>query len=502
VTDGEADQNKERPELKTFTVPFPLGETQGNLTINTKTPYKPSKEQIIKQAFKFHSQGNISEALKYYQNFINQGFSDPEVFSNYGLILRDFGKLKEAELFTRKAIEIKPKFANAYNNLGSILNDLGELNEAEFAIRNAIKIKPDFAEAFSSLGIILKGLNKLEEAELCLRKAIRIKPNLAMAYSNLGMVLYDLKKLKEAELLTRESIQLNPDFAFAHSNLGSILKGLSRFEEAELSIRNAIRIKPDYAEAFWNLYTVSNSLEEAKERIKKCLQINEKHLKAKLTLSALNLYQGDDSSFNDLLKSKHMDHPYMRSFKWIFDLKENPKLLFRRWSFFDSMIKKSNKDRPFYEFGVWQGVSFKYLIKTFKKGYGFDTFEGLPEDWHNNKKGAYSAERIIPNIDGGTFIEGKFEYTLSTFFAKPRPMASIINFDADLYSSTICALNHSKSVIDEHTILIFDEFIMNKHWEQDEYKALNEFCSSNNLSYQVIAFSYITGQVAVKLIGL
>ena len=81
-------------------------------------------------------------------------------------------------------------------------------------------------------------------------------------------------------------------------------------------------------------------------------------------------------------------------------------------------------------------------------------------------------------------------------------MASLINFDADLYSSTFYALNYSKSVIDKDTILIFDEFIINKNWEQDEYKALNEFCSNNNLSYQILAVSYFTKQVAVKLIGV
>ena len=56
---------------------------------------KPSKEEIINQAFKFHSQGNIPEAAKYYQYCINQGFDDPRVFSNYAGILRLSGKLKE-----------------------------------------------------------------------------------------------------------------------------------------------------------------------------------------------------------------------------------------------------------------------------------------------------------------------------------------------------------------------------------------------------------------------
>ena len=53
---------------------------------------KLSKEQIINQAFQFHSQGNIKEASKYYQYFIKEGFKDHRDFSNYGLILKDLGK--------------------------------------------------------------------------------------------------------------------------------------------------------------------------------------------------------------------------------------------------------------------------------------------------------------------------------------------------------------------------------------------------------------------------
>ena len=202
------------------------------------------------------------------------------------------------------------------------------------------------------------------------------------------------------------------------------------------------------------------------------------------------------------MESSHKNHSFMRSFQWVVTLPKLPELYFHRWALFDSMTKRSIQDRPFYEFGVWRGESFKYLIKTFKQGFGFDTFEGLPENWHETKKGTYSAEGIIPKIDGGTFIKGKFENTLPKFFSESRPKASIINIDADLYTSTLCALNYSKPIMDKDTILIFDEFIINKNWEQDEYKALNEFCSNNNLNYEVLAVSYFTKQVAVKLIGI
>ena len=39
-----------------------------------------SKDEIIRKAFLYHSQGNIAEASKYYQLFINQGFKDHRIF--------------------------------------------------------------------------------------------------------------------------------------------------------------------------------------------------------------------------------------------------------------------------------------------------------------------------------------------------------------------------------------------------------------------------------------
>ena len=122
----ERERKKKTTEVKTFPVPFALGEIKTNLSINPNSPSKTSKEEIINQAFKFHSEGNISDAAKYYQYFLDQGFKDHRVFSNYGVILKDLGKLQDAELSTRKAIELNPDFAEAHSNLGNILKDLGK----------------------------------------------------------------------------------------------------------------------------------------------------------------------------------------------------------------------------------------------------------------------------------------------------------------------------------------------------------------------------------------
>ncbi len=199
------------------TVPSTLEEIKDNISTNNSSQL--SKVEIINQAFKFHSEGNMLEAAKYYQYFINQGFKDQTVFSNYGVVLKGLGKLKEAELFQRKAIEINPNFAQAHCNLGNILRDLGKLNEAELAQRKAIELNPDFANAHSNLGNILRDLGKLNEAELSQRKAIELNPNFAQAHCNLGNILRDLGKLDQAEISVLKAIEINPNLEDAKLTL-------------------------------------------------------------------------------------------------------------------------------------------------------------------------------------------------------------------------------------------------------------------------------------------
>jgi len=63
----EGERKKKTTEVQTFSVPFALGEIKENLTINTNTPSKPSKEQLINQAINLHLQVIFHKQ----QNYIN-----------------------------------------------------------------------------------------------------------------------------------------------------------------------------------------------------------------------------------------------------------------------------------------------------------------------------------------------------------------------------------------------------------------------------------------------
>ena len=102
--DENEQTHKPFPEVTTVPVPFALSEIKETISFTSNTSFALSKEQLIDKARNFHLKGNISEASKYYQYCINKGINDYKVFSNYAGILKDLGKLKEAELYISKAI--------------------------------------------------------------------------------------------------------------------------------------------------------------------------------------------------------------------------------------------------------------------------------------------------------------------------------------------------------------------------------------------------------------
>ena len=223
---------KELSQVTTFQVPFIVNRFEENVILYTKDEEKLSKEQIIKKAIKLHLQGNISEAEKYYQHCLKQGYSDSKVYSNYAIILKSHGKFKEAEVVVRKAIELNPYSADAYCNLGDILNSLSKLKEAELSTRKAIEIKPNYYIAHYNLGTILRALGKAKDAKLSTQKAIELKPDFPEAHNNLGSILIDLGRLKDAESSYSKAISLKPSFTSALMNRWQLLFDNREFEKA------------------------------------------------------------------------------------------------------------------------------------------------------------------------------------------------------------------------------------------------------------------------------
>jgi O-methyltransferase len=125
----------------------------------------------------------------------------------------------------------------------------------------------------------------------------------------------------------------------------------------------------------------------------------------------------------------------------------------------------------FLEFGVYKGNTFRLWCQMNRDSQsrfiGFDSFEGLPEDWTKNwTKGTFNAGGAAPQIgdERATFIKGWFQNTLPGFLKDFRPRSRlVIHNDADLYSSTLFTLATLNELLVPGTVIILDDFSVATH---------------------------------------
>lgn len=69
----------------------------------------------------------------------------------------------------RKAVTIKPNFAEAHCNLGLLLKGAGDVEGARHCQTQALRLRPDFAAAWKALGALLRDCGDVGGAIACYR---------------------------------------------------------------------------------------------------------------------------------------------------------------------------------------------------------------------------------------------------------------------------------------------------------------------------------------------
>lgn len=155
------------------------------------------------------------------------------------------------------------------------------------------------------------------------------------------------------------------------------------------------------------------------------------------------------------------------------------------------------------ELGVRFGTSTRLLhAATGLPVHGFDTFSGLPQAWHTVPAGAYSTAGAVPHLGPGiTLHKGLFSETLPGWVDRNRAPLRLLHVDCDLYESTAEALHLLAPLVRPGTVMLFDEYLMNPHWAEDEHKALVEVGESRGWSWRYAAFSLFSHQAVVVITG-
>jgi predicted O-methyltransferase YrrM len=154
------------------------------------------------------------------------------------------------------------------------------------------------------------------------------------------------------------------------------------------------------------------------------------------------------------------------------------------------------------EFGVFSGRSINHIADLAKTSvYGFDSFEGLPEDWRSDLRRAAFKRTTLPHVrENIELVIGWFNDTLPQFARDHQGPVSFLHIDCDLYSSTKTVFECLGDRIQRGTVIVFDEYFNYVGWRNHEYKAFQEFIELSGFRYDYIAVNPHHQQAAVQII--
>ena len=140
------------------------------------------------------------------------------------------------------------------------------------------------------------------------------------------------------------------------------------------------------------------------------------------------------------------------------------------------------------EFGVFMGRTTRYWSTKLRNPearlHGFDSFEGLPEEWAGKAPGKiFNAAGQIPVIADSRvqFFKGWFDQVLPGYQV-PEHEVLLLIMDADLYSSTSYVLRYLRPYIRPGAFIYFDEMNHPEH----EPKAFDEFMKETSLKFKPV----------------
>ena len=188
-------------------------------------------------------------------------------------------KLLEAKIACLKALNIKPKSADACKLMGDIMQATGQIASAKYWYDSSLKLDSHLASAHANLGSIYAREEEWELAISCYQNALNIDPNFAGFYRNLGKVWQQAQRQDLMVECWQRAVALEPDktTALDYLNLAENLLELERKEEAIPYYRLALKLDSSLSNAYHNLGKILleiGELDEAIDILSKGISVN------------------------------------------------------------------------------------------------------------------------------------------------------------------------------------------------------------------------------------
>ena len=174
--------------------------------------------------FIYYSAGKQADAIECFKKALKINPNYTEVSLNLSVAYNEMGEFDKARDIYAKAKDAgavgstsyldpyaKGKLANMHTDLGAIYQDLGFYKEAVDEYKKAIALRPTFADIKNQLGVVYRDMRDYSKSVRELEEAININPEYIPARINLGITYYTMGHIEKAKAEWMKVLHKNPN---------------------------------------------------------------------------------------------------------------------------------------------------------------------------------------------------------------------------------------------------------------------------------------------------
>ncbi len=220
---------------------------RGELDYSIKLDPEAAEPYVVSALLNI-SEGKLNLAAKEYERALkNASKLNPEnieIYKSLGVLYLRQNDFKKAEETYHIVSGLAPFDPEVHFYLGVAYSELKKNSLLESELKKAISLRPDYAEALNFLGYVYVENNKnLKEAERLIKKALELEPDNGAYLDSLGWLYYKRGKFQAAkQALEKASYLISDPVVFNH--LGDLFIKLKDKRSARLNWEESLKLDP------------------------------------------------------------------------------------------------------------------------------------------------------------------------------------------------------------------------------------------------------------------
>lgn len=192
--------------------------------------------------------GHEQPATQYLIHAVNNGGTQPDLFTNLAKLLRAQNNPSDAHKVLLHGLQLHPDNISVLVMLAILLQEVSQHERALKALLHALNVDANSSEAHLEIAKTYQALGTYDQAELHFQKAIALRPNVTTR-NIYGTFLAQFGRENEAIEQFRKALDFDPTSESTLNNFGFHLYALGEIDESIDAFERCLKLNPNNADA-------------------------------------------------------------------------------------------------------------------------------------------------------------------------------------------------------------------------------------------------------------